>query len=247
MAADQAAAEAMSVAATVATSSAPAPEADSRQQRRDERRRAREARARARAEAKAGRREARLRARAEEQQTKAEQAPAADESDRDAPTVTIAALPADPPADQETSTLPAVSDSSPQDERRKREDAAGAADDPLVPAPPSVPAVARSEKTTNRRELVAVALVAVGALGLLCSVVLAVGALLAAVEVDVDASFARAIGSTCDVLVGPLGGLISFSGEDAETRNELFTRGVGSMLYLAVGLVLPSLARRDDA
>lgn len=116
-------------------------------------------------------------------------------------------------------------------------------DDAIVEPPPALPR-AKKKSTTNQK--VGVLLVGLGALGLLCSVVLAVGALLAAVEVDVDAAFAGAVSDLCDVLVGPLGGLFSFSGENAQARNDLFARGIGSMIYLAIGLFLPSVARRRD-
>ncbi len=123
-----------------------------------------------------------------------------------------------------------------------------APDDAIVEPPPALPSSpAKRSKGSTTSEKLGVVLVLLGALGLLCSVVLAVGALLAAIDVDVDASFAGAVSDLCDALVGPLGGLFSFSGENADARNDLFARGIGSMIYLAIGLFLPSVARRRDS
>lgn len=119
-----------------------------------------------------------------------------------------------------------------------------APDDAIVEPPPALP---RAPKKSTPNEKFGILLIGLGALGLLCSVVLAVGALLVAIEVDVDATFAGAVSDLCDVLVGPLGGLFSFSGENAAARNDLFARGIGSMIYLAIGLFLPSVARRRDS
>jgi hypothetical protein len=84
----------------------------------------------------------------------------------------------------------------------------------------------------------------VGVVALLCSVVLAVGALLVALGAD-DGSFYDAVSGTCDVLVGPLRDAVSFDGRKAALKEALVAWGAGSIGYLAVSLVAQSLARPD--
>lgn len=113
--------------------------------------------------------------------------------------------------------------------------------DPVVPPPPSLD---RPERKHGQR--LTVALFVLGAVGLLLSVILAMGALLAAVEAN-ETGLTGVVSSTCDVLVGPLDGLFTFSGSTAEARDDLVARGIASMVYLVIGLGLPSLARGRDA
>ena len=82
----------------------------------------------------------------------------------------------------------------------------------------------------------------IGAVALVCSVVLAVGALVVAIGAQ-DVAFHDALSGTCDALVGPLRDAVSFSGEKADLKETLVAWGAGSILYLAVSLVAQSLAR----
>jgi hypothetical protein len=82
----------------------------------------------------------------------------------------------------------------------------------------------------------------VGAIGLLCSVVLALGALLAALDRD-SGQLYDTVSGICDVLIGPLRDVISFSGSNARTKETLVAWGAGSVAYLVVGLVAQSLLR----
>lgn len=232
--ADDAAAEAAAAQSTIAPQVAAPQEskATERDKRREDRRRAKAERSTVRAEAK--------QRRAEDREA-AKEAKAVPESAEQAAVATpelssddLTALIADMPEHREVLGAPVLPAQVPD----------RAPDDLIVEPPPALP---RNRKKSTRKEKIGVLLVGLGALGLLCSVVLAVGALLAAVEVDVDAAFAGAVSDLCDVLVGPLGGLFSFSGENAEARNDLFARGIGSMIYLAIGLFLPSVARRRDS
>lgn len=114
-------------------------------------------------------------------------------------------------------------------------------DDQIVQEPPSL-----QKARATPRERLALAIVVVGALGLLCSVVLAIGALLAAVEAGTGNPWVGAVSRTSDVLVGPLDGLVTFSGDNAQSKADLVTRGIASMVYLAIGLMVPSLLRRSE-
>lgn len=82
----------------------------------------------------------------------------------------------------------------------------------------------------------------VGALGLLCSVILALGALLVALDAD-GVSVYDTVSSTCDVLVGPLRDVFSFSGTNAAMKESLMAWGAGSIAYLVAGMVVQSLLR----
>lgn len=131
--------------------------------------------------------------------------------------------------------------------RQQRADAKAAkqaaAPDPLVEPPP---AIGEDASTGSARRAIAVTLLVLGALGLLCSMILAVGALLAAVEADTS-GVAGTVSGICDVLVGPLDGLFDFTGRNADSKADLIARGIASMGYLGLGLGLPMLARRGDA
>lgn len=115
-------------------------------------------------------------------------------------------------------------------------------DDVVVPPPPTLGAPGRSVW----RDRATPVLLVLGALGLLCSVLLAIGALLAAIGAAGDGGITGALFGVCDVLVGPLDGIVQFSGSDAQSRADLVARGLASMVYLVIGLVLPSLARRTE-
>lgn len=82
-----------------------------------------------------------------------------------------------------------------------------------------------------------------GAVGLTCSVVLALGALLVALGSTQGNGFFDAISPVCDVLVGPLRDTFSFTGANAESKESLVAWGAGSIGYLMVGIFLQSFLR----
>ncbi|MCW2840525.1 MAG: hypothetical protein JWR55_2008 [Aeromicrobium sp.] len=104
-----------------------------------------------------------------------------------------------------------------------------------VPAP-------RSSAAATRRRIVSVLAGVLGAVGLVCSVVLAVGTLLVALGAD-GGTFYDTVSRTCDVLVGPLRDVFSFSGTNAAMKESLVAWGAGSIGYLVVGIVAQSLLR----
>ena len=271
VAAEEAAVEAAAVQPTPPVVEEPSPrevKAEQRRQRREARRQAKDERAAARAEAKQQRSPEPTPTATPA--TEVAEAATDDETSDDEQTALIAAMPehtevagpevvseatdAEIGDDEQTALIAAMPEhtevlpdlAAPAREPGHR--AEQAPDDAIVEPPPALPSSpAKRSKGSTTSEKLGVVLVLLGALGLLCSVVLAVGALLAAIDVDVDASFAGAVSDLCDALVGPLGGLFSFSGENADARNDLFARGIGSMIYLAIGLFLPSVARRRDS
>ena len=74
----------------------------------------------------------------------------------------------------------------------------------------------------------------VGALGLIFSVVLAVGALTVAMGAGEGNAIYDPLSAVCDALVGPLKDAFSFSGPNAASREEFLGWGAGSLIYLAV-------------
>lgn len=88
----------------------------------------------------------------------------------------------------------------------------------------------------------------VGAVGLLCSIVLALGALLVALGAQDGNSVYDIVAPICDALVGPIRDLFSFTGANAEVKESLVAWGSGSIGYLVVGLFAQSFlrARFDD-
>lgn len=87
----------------------------------------------------------------------------------------------------------------------------------------------------------------VGAGGLILSVVLAVGAMLAALGTD-SGTLYSVVSTICDALTAPLGGLVDFTGSNAVQKEALVAWGLGSIVYLAIGLGAQSLlrSRTDD-
>ncbi|MFZ0140862.1 MAG: hypothetical protein WAL70_07225 [Aeromicrobium sp.] len=74
----------------------------------------------------------------------------------------------------------------------------------------------------------------IGALGLIFSVVLAVGALTVAIGAGEGNSIYDPLSTVCDALVGPLKNAFSFTGPNAASREEFLGWGAGSLIYLAV-------------
>lgn len=119
--------------------------------------------------------------------------------------------------------------------------------DDLVGAPPALADADDPKRKRKGRLPWPTIVLGIAMLALVASVVLAIGALLAAVSADTDNAIVGAISSVCDVLDGPLTGLFDFSGDNAADKERLLSRGIASMLYLAVGVLLPlAVASRDD-
>lgn len=112
----------------------------------------------------------------------------------------------------------------------------GSGDVDDVPEPPD-----EAGSSTRTSPLTVVAAV-VGAGGLILSVVLAVGAMLAALGTD-SGTLYSVVSSICDALTAPLAGLVDFSGSNAEQKEALVAWGLGSIVYLAIGLGAQSLLR----
>jgi hypothetical protein len=92
------------------------------------------------------------------------------------------------------------------------------------------------------RRLVLVLAGIIGAIGLICSVILAIGALLVALDADGGRIY-DVVSDACDVLVGPLRDVFSFSGSNADMKESLVAWGAGSIVYLVVGMTAQSLLR----
>lgn len=112
---------------------------------------------------------------------------------------------------------------------------------PKVPKPPTV----RSD-VVNRRWRMAAGVA--GAIGLLLSVILAVGALFVALDAAQGSTFFGNLSDLCDALVGPLKDVFSFSVVNADKKRALVGWGLGSMGYLLLGRFLQSvlLSRARD-
>ncbi|MGQ2911865.1 hypothetical protein [Aeromicrobium sp.] len=128
--------------------------------------------------------------------------------------------------------------------RRRAEKAPAREVDDSVPEPPSVPQESSSFGPARVLSLVGVA---IGVLGLVASVLLALAALLVAFGFDADAGVLRAVAVVADPLTAPLRGLVAFSGENAAAKEAFVAYGGGSVVYLIVGVAAPSLLSRRDA
>lgn len=135
-----------------------------------------------------------------------------------------------------------------RDARREARRARAAArdDDRIVEAPrgPKTPLLQRLRGASagGGSRIRSFAAAAIGAVALICSVILAVGALLIALGSD-DGSVYDAFSGTCDVLVGPLRDAFSFSGAKADMKEALVAWGAGSIGYLVLSLVAQSISR----
>ncbi len=118
-----------------------------------------------------------------------------------------------------------------------RRDDAGTDD---VPEPPAVP----QEGPSTARRLVGLVGVVLGVLGLVASVTLALAALLVAFGFDPSTGVLQSVATVADPLTQPLRGLVSFSGENAAAKESFVAYGGGSVVYLAVGVLAPSLLHR---
>lgn len=106
----------------------------------------------------------------------------------------------------------------------------------------------RAGGTDGGRRVLPLTAGVIGALALLCSFVLALGALLVALGAGEGSSAYDTLTALCDGLVGPLRDVFSFSGTDAQMKESLVAWGTGSMGYLVVGVLAQSFrrARLDD-
>lgn len=82
----------------------------------------------------------------------------------------------------------------------------------------------------------------IGALGLICSVVLAFGALLVALD-ETGSGVYDTVSSVCDALVGPARDIVSFSGSNAAMKEALVAWGAGAIVYLVVGIAAQTVLR----
>jgi hypothetical protein len=143
--------------------------------------------------------------------------------------------------------------------RREREEARTAErvdeDDHIVEPPrePKVPLLERLRRgrgtddgTRQGRSPRVVVAAVVGGVGLICSVVLAVGAFTVALGTDEANGFYAKLSSVCDTLVGPLRALFSFSGANADMKEALVAWGAGSLVYLGVFLASQAFLGSGD-
>lgn len=109
-----------------------------------------------------------------------------------------------------------------------------------TPASPSVP----GESGSGLVRALGLLGVGIGVVGLLASVTLALAALLVAFGLDLDAGVLHVVASVADPLTAPLRGVMTFSGENAAAKESFVAYGAGSVLYLLVGVVAPSVLNR---
>jgi hypothetical protein len=128
-------------------------------------------------------------------------------------------------------------------------------DDHIVEPPrePKVPLLERLRRgrgtddgTRQGRSPRVVVAAVVGGVGLICSVVLAVGAFTVALGTDEANGFYAKLSSVCDTLVGPLRDLFSFSGANADMKEALVAWGAGSLVYLGVFLASQAFLGSGD-
>jgi hypothetical protein len=125
-----------------------------------------------------------------------------------------------------------------------------------VVEPPREPKVSflerRRQKADGRepgdRNVFAILAVVIGALGLACSLVLAVGAFMAALGTTDSNGAYDFLSTICDALVGPLRDVFTFSGTNADMKEAVVAWGAGSMVYVLVGMFAQSYlrSRADD-
>ena len=107
------------------------------------------------------------------------------------------------------------------------------------------------QKKSSARSGVAAARVRLAQLlwlaAVLCALFLAVGALLVALGANEDNALVRFVLDAADVVdLGVFsrdGGVLDFSGANAETKNALFNWGLGAVVYLVLGRLLERLVR----
>ena len=82
-------------------------------------------------------------------------------------------------------------------------------------------------------------------IAVLCAVILAIGALLAALSDNINESnpVVEFINETAEALDGPFGNIITFEGRDDRTKEVLVNWGLAALAYLIVGRILDRLIR----
>ena len=82
-------------------------------------------------------------------------------------------------------------------------------------------------------------------IAVLCAVILAIGALLAALSDNFNESnpVVEFINETAEALDGPFGNIITFEGRDDQTKEVLVNWGLAALAYLIVGRILDRLIR----
>ncbi len=80
-------------------------------------------------------------------------------------------------------------------------------------------------------------------MGLTASLLLAIGAFMAALGTTDSNGAYDVLSSVCDVLVGPLRDVFTFSGTNAEMKEAVVAWGAGSMIYVLVGMFAQSYLR----
>lgn len=110
-----------------------------------------------------------------------------------------------------------------------------------VPEPPKVQ---RARGRVSVAGGLRVLLTVIGVVGVLGSLILASGALCAAIGVDFTATFTAGLATVCDTLAAPLQSAFSFTGDNAEQKQHLVVWGTGSLGYLIIGSFAQSVGRR---
>lgn len=100
-----------------------------------------------------------------------------------------------------------------------------------------VPGIEPKQQRAGVRSAAVMLAALVGALGLILSVVLAVGALTVAIGAGEGNAIYDLLSTVCDALAGPLKNAFNFTGPNAASREEFLGWGAGSLIYLAVSFV----------
>ena len=139
------------------------------------------------------------------------------------------------PPETETAEQPVVVDDDPTMDRVQR--AALTAFDVPEPRAP------RAEEDESGSRVLTTVVSVVGIIGYVCAVVLALGAMAVALGLAKGDALFDLFAPLGDTLVRPIRGLFSFSGENGETKELFLAYSVGSVLYLAIGLLAQNLPR----
>lgn len=109
---------------------------------------------------------------------------------------------------------------------------------------PEPPKVQRARLGVSAGGVLRALLTVIGVVGVLGSLILASGALCAAIGVDFTGAVTAGLAAVCDTLAGPLQSAFSFTGENAEQKQHLVVWGTGSLGYLIIGSFAQSVSRR---
>lgn len=78
---------------------------------------------------------------------------------------------------------------------------------------------------------------------LLCAVVLALGAILVALEANPENSIVSLINDLAHKIDGPFADMFTFSGDNAAKKEILVNWGIGAVVYLVIGRILERIIR----